>query len=151
LFSDSTGQPKYAQLFFYDPDEALRWWMYQNDGLDLGVMHTLQRLLIDHNKYCHLFLHTFQVLDHSPLSDVSLRILADLSTDLCRYNAPFVDKIAVLIPDDDSHGFNLQNVVLHGHNGQLNFIHDRHRAYIPLHYVLLFPHGWMDIWSSSNH
>jgi hypothetical protein len=70
-----------------------------------------------------------------------LRILADPSTDLRRYNAPSVDEIAVLIPGDQSNIVDPRDVVLHNRDGRLEFINDHHRAYIPLHYVLLFPHG----------
>lgn len=60
--------------------------------------------------------------------------------DLQRYNAPSVNEIAVIIPSENSHALDPQDVVLHRRNGGLQFIHDHHHAYAPLHYVLLFPY-----------
>lgn len=35
----------------------------------------------------------------------------------------------------------MRDIVLHERDGDLQFIHDHHPAYAPLHYVLLFPYG----------
>jgi len=141
LFPQASRDPKYAQLFFYDPEEALRWRMKRNVDLNRSVMDSLQTMLMFSNKYNRLFLHTHEVLHRTPSTDMGLHILADPATDLRRYNTPIVDEIAVIIPGDDSVPLNPRDIVLHGRDGRLNFIHDHHRAYAPLHYVLLFPYG----------
>jgi hypothetical protein len=146
LFPDARGDSKYAQLYFYNADDALRWRIKWNDELDSGIMDSLQNLLMSFNRYSNLFLHTFQILDGTPSINIALRILVDPSTDLHQYNTPTVDEIAVIIPGDDSHAFNPHDVVLHSCDGQLSFIHDYHRAYAPLHYNLLLPHG-TDSWT----
>jgi hypothetical protein len=68
----------------------------------------------------------FQILDETPSIDIALHILADPSTNLHQYNTSTIDKIAVIIPSDDSHTFSPRDIVLHGRNGQLSFIHNYH-------------------------
>jgi hypothetical protein len=141
LFPDAQERPKYAQLYFYDPDEALDWQMNRNAKLDREIMGSLQEMLLDCNQYSTMFLHALEILERIPSRDLGLHILADLSTDLRRYNAPSIDEIAVLLPGSEEHSVNPRDIVLHSHDGQLQFIHDHHKAYTALHYVLLFPLG----------
>ena len=103
-------------------------------------------MLLETNYFKQIFFHTFEVLNMTPSRDLEIRILADPSKDLHRYNAPSVNEIAIIIPTNQSHSFNPCDIVLHWHGGDLEFIHDHHQAYAPLHYVLLFPYGtpgWM--------
>jgi hypothetical protein len=64
-------------------------------------------MLVNGNRYNVLFLHAYEILLRTPSIDLSLRILADPSTDLRRYNAPSVDEIAVLLPGDDTNTSNV--------------------------------------------
>jgi hypothetical protein len=104
-------------------------------------MDGLQNMLLTFNRYSSMFLHAYEYLEHTESRDFCLRILADPSSDLHRYNAPSVDEIAVIVPGDKTHPVDPQDVVLHRRNGDLHFIHDHHCAYASLHYVLLFPFG----------
>lgn len=133
--------PKYAQLYFYDPDEALRYRMDRNEKLNPATMAYLQDMLVHTNRYTRIFLHSLEILTSTPSIDLQIRIVADPSTDLRRYNAPSVNEIAVIIPGENSHAVDPRDIVLHRREGGLQFIHDHHYAYAPLHYVLLFPYG----------
>jgi hypothetical protein len=135
--------PKYTQLYFYDPMDALQYRMKRNKDLNRDTMENLQNMLHDVNRYKHLFLHTFEVLQRTPSRDLAIAIVADPSTDLRRYNAPIVDEIAIVLPGDQCHAVNPRDIILHCRGGprDLKFIHDHHHAYAPLHYVLLFPYG----------
>jgi Helitron helicase-like domain at N-terminus len=141
LFPDADSNPKYTQLYFYDPVDALQYRMKCNKDLKRDTMKYLQNMLHNINRYKHLFLHTFEVLETTPSRDLAIAIVADPSTDLRRYNAPIVDEIAVVLSGDQSHALDPRNIILHCCGGNLQFIHDHHHAYIPLHYVLLFPYG----------
>lgn len=88
-----------------------------------------------------MFLHAFEILQQTPSRDLAIQIVADPSTDLRRYNVPTVQEIAVIIPGDHTLPVNPRDIILHQREGNLQFIHDHHRAYAPLHYVLLFPYG----------
>jgi len=147
LFPNAKKPPSYTQLYFYDPVEALQYRMKRNHDLKRETMQSLQNILMQTNRYSQLFLHAFEILERTPSMDLGIRILADPSTDLRRYNAPAVDEIAVILPGEQTRALNPRDIILHHRDdeGNLQFIHDHHRAYAPLHYVLLFPygtHGW---------
>jgi Helitron helicase-like domain at N-terminus len=54
---------------------------------------------------------------------------------------PQLTKLPCFFLETKTNTVNRRDVVLHGRDGNLDFIHDHHRAYVPLHYVLLFSHG----------
>ena len=143
LLPNTQEDPKYAQLYFYDPVKVLDYWMKRNKKLKCDTMEYLQNLLIERNHYTQFFLHAFEILHRTPSSDLAIEILADPSTDLRRYNVPTEDEIAVVLPGQQTHAVNPRNIILHQRHveGNLQFIHDHHHAYAPLHYVLLFPYG----------
>jgi hypothetical protein len=150
LFPNNPVDPRYSQLYFYDPLEALDYRMRRNDKLHRETMQYLQDMLRDSNPYTLLFFHSNEVLERTPARELGIHIIADRSTDLRRYNAPIVDEVAVVLPGDDGHARNPRDIVLHPRGGDLQFIHDHHRSYAPLHYVLLFPFG-TDGWSYGLH
>ena len=78
---------------------------------------------------------------NTPSRDLHIQILADPSADHRRYNLPSVNEVAVVVPGNDTQAVNPRDIVLQQREGSLQFIHDHHCAYIPLHYVLLFPFG----------
>lgn len=94
--------PKYSQLYFYDPDEALRFRMQRNQRLNEDTMFKLQNMLRNVHCDCPLFMHSLKVLQTTPSRDLGIRIVADSSTDARHYNAPTVDEVAVLFPGDAS-------------------------------------------------
>jgi hypothetical protein len=139
LFPDTANNPCYAQLYFYDPDEALDIQMRRNDKLNRDTMKYLEDFLLTSNHYTHVFFRAKEVLDRNPSRDLGIRIIADNSADTRRYNVPVVHEIAIVLPGDQSRAVNPRNIVLHLRDGDLQFIHNHHPAYVPLHYVLLFP------------
>jgi hypothetical protein len=60
-----------------------------------------------------------------------------------RYNLPIENEIVVLIPQDDERPQGVQDIVLRlrSEGNNLEHINECHPAYLPLHYVLLFPYG----------
>lgn len=63
-------------------------------------------------------------------------------TDRRRYNLPTTDEIAVILPGDGAESSGMRDIMLHlrGDNGLMQ-INECHPAYLPLHYVVLFPYG----------
>jgi hypothetical protein len=159
ILPNAQNDPMYAQLYFYDPVEALHYRMNNNQNLKRETMECLQNILMETNRYKRLlhntfnmsltpknrykdlFLHAFEILNTTPSRDLAIQIVADPSTDLRRYNVPTVNEIAVIIPGDPTYAVNPRDIILHKRDGPLQFIHDHHSAYAPLHYVLLFPFG----------
>jgi hypothetical protein len=72
---------KYAQLYFYDPDEALNIRMQWNDKLNQDIMEYLQTMLRENHQYTALFKHSLEVLQTTPSRDLGIHIIADPSTD----------------------------------------------------------------------
>jgi hypothetical protein len=128
-----------------ETSSARRWNSYKTClWIQIGkflFLHAFDFSLIQTNSYKELFLHAFEILERTPSRDLAIQIVADPTTDLRRYNAPIVDEIAVIIPGDPGRAVNPRDIILHRREGDLQFIHDHHRAYVPLHYVLLFPYG----------
>ncbi|POS84475.1 hypothetical protein EPUL_002381, partial [Erysiphe pulchra] len=66
-------------------------------------------------------------------------------TDRRRYNLPTASEVAIVIPDDVDR--NTRDVILFARNSdrtlseRFEFIPRNHPAYLPLHYVLFYPHG----------
>jgi len=98
LIPNAQDDPKYAQLYFYNLVDVLDYHMKRNKNLKCDTMDDLQSLLMQINRYAQLFLHAFEVLDRTPSRDLAIKILADPSTDLRRYNVPTVDEISVIVP-----------------------------------------------------
>ena len=115
--------------------------MDNNKHLNWDTIDYLQNALLEINQYIQLYLYFFQVLETTPSEDIQIRLIADPTTDLWRYNAPLVNEIAVILPSDHSQFLNPCNIILHDHEGGVRFIHDHHYSYAPLHYILLFPYG----------
>ncbi|GFS36770.1 hypothetical protein Acr_00g0047940 [Actinidia rufa] len=102
----------YAQLYIYDPDSALNIRNRRNPHLRRDILQTVQDTLL----YA--------------------------ATDRRRYNLPTSDEIGVILPGDGSKVNGMRDIVLHLRgNNELMRISECHPAYLPLHYVLLFPHG----------
>ena len=63
-----------------------------------------------------------------------------------RLNAPTVNEIAILMPNEDALTANHEHYVTFnyrekGEKGEIKYIPDYHRSYDPLQYPLLFPDG----------
>ncbi|TFY55103.1 hypothetical protein EVG20_g9444 [Dentipellis fragilis] len=150
-------QPRYAQLYFYDPQDALMIRMQRNQNLREDTMRLLQQLMFECNRYTRIYKQAYEILEQNEAEDISIHLIADPSTDPRRYNLPTADEIAVIIPGDENQVTDPRDIVLRRRSGVLQCISDLHSAYAPLHYVLLFPWGtpgWTDtlrLHLDSNH
>jgi len=79
--------------------------------------------------------------------ELSFCLLNDRRTDLRRYNAPTTDEVGALMVRGDVDEANARDIVIRSTNGYFQRVSPLHSAYVPLHYVLLFPDGhnrWHD-------
>ena len=133
-------QPQYAQLYVYEPREALAMRVQMNVELRPAVMETLQTLLHASHCYAALYRHAHEVLQAcGPTENATVRLRLAPSMDRRRYNLPTVDEVAVILPTD--HSTHPRDIVLRLRQGPLHRISDLHPAYSPLQYPLLFPWG----------
>ena len=115
--------------------------MHRNPTLNRTTMKLMQNMLLHENWYSTLFCHVFELLQTTPSRELGIHLLADPVTDLSCYNEPTVDEIAIVVPGEQAHAVDSRNIVLHNLTGDVQIIYDHHYAYVPLHYVPLFPFG----------
>ena len=136
--------PCYAQLYLYDPHEALRYRMMRNDRLREDTMQLLQNTLRESHQYAQIYQHAYEVLRNAgDVTDASITLQVSNNHDRRRYNLPSADEVAMIMPGDEMQR-DYRDIVLHLRAQQehpLLRINEGHPAYSPLHYVLLFPHG----------
>jgi hypothetical protein len=102
LLPHAENNAKYAQLYFYDPKDALQIRLNRNEGRNRDTMDYLQNTLLQNNRYNALFYHSKEVLDCTPSRELHIRLLADPDMDLRRYNPPSENEIAVIVPGDET-------------------------------------------------
>ncbi|CAG8740370.1 20509_t:CDS:2, partial [Gigaspora rosea] len=108
------------------------------------------QILRDHHAFYPKYQQTFEILsqarqDGASETDLAIHLHFNSATDHCRYNLPTTNEIAVILPGDDFVLECMHDIILHLCGGPLERIHKGHPAYLPLHYVLLFPYselGW---------
>ena len=62
--------------------------------------------------------------------------------DARRYNLSTVEEIVAIVPGDGSKNVWIHyDIILHLQGGGLHQISNLHSSYLPLHYMLFFPHG----------
>ena len=138
--------PVYAQLYIYDPQEALNHRMnhQRNVDLDRTVMNDLQDMLYRNHPAVELYKYAYQEMQKmGPEQQGRISLYFDENTDHRRYNLPTAtsDEIAVIVPGDGDQLQAARNIILYKQGGGLREISDKHPLYLPLHYVLLFPTG----------
>ena len=142
------SSPQYAQLYIYDPQQALQQRMHRNSNLREDTMYLLQTLLSRHHRYAPIYKHAYEVLcEHENTTDITVRLRMMPGQDRRRYNLPVANEVAVILPGDGSSP-DRRDIVLHCRNeASLLRVNEGHAAYCTLHYVLFFPHGeheWHD-------
>ncbi|KAG5552631.1 hypothetical protein RHGRI_010651 [Rhododendron griersonianum] len=137
-------EASYAQLYIYDPNSALDIRNRRNPKLRRDVLGTIQDSLLQVNPFVGKFRQAHAILNQLAEREQTLpsHLHYSPSTDRRRYNLPTADEIAVIIPGDGAKVSGLRDIILHlkGNNG-LTRINECHPAYLPLHYVMLFPQG----------
>jgi hypothetical protein len=71
----------------------------------------------------------------------------DRRTDLRHYNAPTANEVGALMVRGDVDETDARDIVIRSINGYFQRVSPLHNAYVPLHYVILFPdgrNGWHD-------
>ena len=140
--------PVYAQLYIYDPEDALSYRMdnRHNVGLDRTIMQNLQDMLHCHHHGVALYKSAMEMTRNMPPEhQCKIGLRYDPGTDCRRYNLSTMSgEIAVVIPGTEEGMSNSRDIVLYRRQGEHHQrISDLHPFYPALHYVLLFPMGQM--------
>jgi hypothetical protein len=142
--------PAFAQLFFYDPDYATDFRLQHRPSLDRTILRGLHEMLTDHNPFIRIYKTARERLASQTghfriLLNPQMRLILQSGADRRRENLPTATELAGILPDeftDESRRDILLAVREPGRTGpQLHQVAVTHAAYMPLHYVLLFPYG----------
>lgn len=152
LTAAANDAPTFAQLYFYDPLYAAQLRQQGHPNLDLAVLQRLTNELNTVNPFIPLYKTAKERLDDVPpengdvrvVLNPQLRLVMESGADKRRHNLPTSNEVAAIIPDEYGEaGF--RDIVLAHRNPDANrlfsVIDPNHAAYMPLHYVLLFPSG----------
>jgi len=139
-------QPSYAQLYIWDPEQALDIRMNNraNAALDRRTMQSLQDMLYRKHPSIALYKQAIELTANlDPAQDCRILLRFDKNCDKRRYNLPGAAnrEIAVIIPGEGDASLEPRDIILHRKGGGLRRINEMSPAYQALHYVLLFPTG----------
>ena len=146
--------PAYAQLYFYDPAYATEIRARRNRNLDPQLLRQLTDMLHEvNNPFIQLYKTAAERLADQQVPGSQLRVVLnpqmrlvlEAGVDRRRENLPTVEEVAVIIPDEtgDPSG---RDIILASRNGPqgvdgLRRVPTTTPAYVPMHYVLMFPRG----------
>ncbi|KAI8825559.1 uncharacterized protein EV422DRAFT_552812, partial [Fimicolochytrium jonesii] len=140
----ATGKrPRFAQMYIYDTEHEAENRASHFDGKkpDINIIGELQHMLYEVNPYAHVYRSVRNILAENPAIDISMRIVLERTTDSRRYNCPTADEVAAIMVGDGAEAVSKRQVIVQKQGGGLQEISERHPAYMPLQYPLLFPHG----------
>ncbi|XP_026384503.1 uncharacterized protein LOC113280072 [Papaver somniferum] len=141
----------YSQLYIYDPAFSLFFRGERNPQLNMNVLQKIQNTMIQFNVFYTKYLQAYAILDQMSPADQNIRVSLQYnkSTDSRRYNLPTTYEIAVIVPENTYKETGVRDIILHlRENNGLKQISECHPAYLPLHYILLFPFGELG-WSPT--
>ena len=81
LLPRNGNRPVYAQLYIYDPHEALEHRMQRNATLDPIIMECLQTLILTHHRWARIFKQALDVFKESQCENVSIQLTANQNRD----------------------------------------------------------------------
>ena len=139
--------PRYAQLYFHDPHYAADARHQQNSHLQLPIIRSLTEMLHEiRNPYISIY-RTAQERINQAATDArvvltsGLTLALETGADRRRENIPTSAELGLVIPDAAA-AETVRPVILAARNSSALFsISAAHPSYMPLHYVLMFPHG----------
>ena len=146
LTAERTQQPQYAQLFFYDAKQASEIRMQQNPQLDQQILEKLTDMLHTVNPFITLYCTAKERLqsiddDVRIILNPRMELIVEKDADGRRYNLPVSNEVAIIIQDEYGLPCKREIVLIERNNNWMFRISPTHAAYMPLHYVLLFPYG----------
>ncbi|RPB00480.1 hypothetical protein L873DRAFT_769286 [Choiromyces venosus 120613-1] len=144
----------YSQMYLYDPAYAAAARSRRAPDLDLLLISSLTEMLQRTCPFIRLYLLarerfaqiSEQEQDFRIILDPQLSLIVEHGADMRRENLPTADEVSMILPEEYGRGGFRDIVLAQRLNGEVpnrgfSFINPNHASYLPLHYVLLFPHG----------
>ena len=134
--------PKFAQMYIHDTRMQEDCRLNFTKELHPNILHHLQRMLQDVNPYAQLYENARRRLSTNPTAPLSLRLVTLRNKDSRRYNTPTANEVgAIMVGDGTDTEEKTRDIIVKKKGGPLQRISILHPAYLPMHYVLLFPDG----------
>ncbi len=112
---------------------------------------TLRMILGHVNPYVNVFVRAANHLATNPIEEVHICITTGRTLgneDVCRYNVPTINEVAMIIPGELGEVGNRDVIVQRRYGGGLQWMNELAPSYDPLQYSLLFLAG-EDEWSEN--
>lgn len=139
--------PRYAQLYFHDPQYASATRQQLNTHLDLSTLQGLTEMLHEiKNPYISLYLTARERINQAGTGSAvlltsNLQLVLETGPDRRRENIPTSDEVALILPDAAAAETSRPVTIAARDSPALFTISAAHPSYMPLHYVLMFPNG----------
>ena len=153
----ATGaQPKFAQLYIYDPQVAADVRCGLFDGLDRQFIQDFTTYIHQHNPFPQIYKFAAERMRETRtkssaadgiqvILNPQMRLVVEKGADKRRENLPTADEVAAIIPDEweacGSREVILARWTAEGLQPAFSRIPATHASYMPLAYPLLFPRG----------
>jgi len=117
LLPPANGHPTYAQLYIYDPEDALNYHMghQANSTLHCETMQKLQDMLWHKHPGAQLYKQAYELTcNMGPDQDCNIALCSDKSCDRRRYNLPTAasNEIAVILPGSEDQPQGDRDIIL---------------------------------------
>ena len=153
--------PQFAQIFLYDPDDAIQQLSIRPGGyvlpsvIDIVLLRLLLEMLHEYNPFVTIYRTAYERMQQalSQLSQNNIQIILNPQMELLitkgldqhYYNLAMTNEVAIIIPDEYREASH-RDIILAQRNNTIEgsifrTITSSHAAYTLLHYVLLFPFG----------
>jgi hypothetical protein len=148
------GDALYSQVYLYDPADAARQRSGRALNLDANLILSLTLMLQESNPLIQLYLTAHERLaeirgaedNYRLILNPQLSLVVERGADLRRENLPTADEVSMILPEEyGREGF--RDIVLakrvdgEDESKAFTLINPNHALYLPLYYVLFFPHG----------
>ena len=150
--------PVYAQLYIYDPSEALQKRLTHNPEAAAETMEALQTELASENYYTQSYRHMHELLleieaaaarDQTEVPEVTMRFSSDAVREPRRYNSPAVEEVAAVFVGADGGPPTHKDIVVYPRGHEKHRVSELHSCVDPMSYVLIFPRGSPHGWSPN--
>jgi len=149
----------YSQMYLYDPQYASFLRSERFPTLNSELVCEITATLYECSPWISIYrtaterLRIEEQVDGQPpytiILNPRLELIVNVNTDPRRANLPSVDQVAIIVPEEYSEmgfcdlilakrGVNNQGVMV---DQRFTRINQNHAAYLPLHYVIMFPRG----------
>ena len=132
---------KYAQVYLYDPGEALNLRAKRNPELSRETLDELQTMLEEVSPFVEAYRHMRDVALANDTGSVTLGFAANTDGDLRRYNRPTQREVAAVFGGEDGAPPSNRDIVVWPREEAAYRVNERNDLIDPLTYALLFPDG----------